>query len=1165
MVFHREVFVIADVRGRVLGRLVQGLCTVTLVALCSNPLFAQGTLALSSGTAAANGNATLNLTLTSPAGSEPAGIQWTLTYSPTDIVSISAIAGTSGTAAGKSITCAASSGSYMCLLVGLNTNVMQNGVAAVVSVTISPGVASTTINVTNTLGATAAAAALPINGVGGIVTSGAPPVTGIRAMSCLPASLSTGGSATCTVSLNTAAPAGGATVSLSSYAAALTVPNSVTVGAGNTTVTFTATAGTISTDQLATLMATLNGTTQAATISLVAPATLSGLACIPASLGSGGSSTCTVTVSKTGGATVSLSRNTAALTVPASVTVGSGSTTATFTATAGTITSDQTAILTATLNGSTQATAISLTTPVTLGGLTCAPASLGSGGSSTCTVTVSKTGGATVTLSSNAASLTVPASVTVGSGSTTATFTAAAGTVTSDQTATLTATLSSTTLTTTIALATPPTLSGLTCTPASLGAGGSSTCTATVSKTGGAVVSLSSNAAALTVPASVTVGSGNTTATFTATAGTITSDQTGTVTATLNGGMATATIALATAPAVSGLTCTPASLGSGGSSTCTVTVSKTGGATVSLSSNAAALAVPASVTVGSGGTTGTFTATAGMIAADQTATLTATLNGTSQTATISLGAATGTSAISSLACSPDPNSTGTLLCTVYLTQAAPLNGTTVSLQSNSARVQVPSSLVVPAGSQSATFTAPVSASDQDEQPQLTASVQGAVRTTSPTIIGIRPTALACSTSAIQAGNWLDCVIQLNSPNIPEVARLVVSSANPALKTPDTIVSRPGQTRLRFLLYADPYATEKSSNIAVQFGETLVNYAVYVTPSSAPVLSIPENVNTVFGKQVNFIFAAVDPRGLTVVLSASGLPDGASFDPGTGAFSWTPTQAQQGVYSITLSATNSATASSTGQIGITVDSGKPIITDVFNAASWRGPACSPGSVASLAGRWLASVNTPASNPSGTLTELAGTRVRVNGEYVSVLYASPTRVDFVCPDTASGTRLTIAVEDEAGIADPVLTIMNQTTPGLYSFDGTGGGQGLITLAGTSVLAASRDYRALGQPAEPGDSIAIRTTGITTLDGALPMVSIGDVYADVQSVQAVPGMAGVYEITAVVPLGLQDGDAVPVVVTLPLDRLHPWRGPLDAGNIRRFGVQSNQTTIAVERSRP
>jgi hypothetical protein len=63
----------------------------------------------------------------------------------------------------------------------------------------------------------------------------------------------------------------------------------------------------------------------------------------------------------------------------------------------------------------------------------------------------------------------------------------------------------------------------------------------------------------------------------------------------------------------------------------------------------------------------------------------------------------------------------------------------------------------------------------------------------------------------------------------------------------------------------------------------------------------------------------------------------------------------------------------------------------------------------------------------------------------------------------------------------------------------------------------------------------------------------------------MAGVYEITAEVPLAIQDGDAVSVAVHLPEDRLHPWKGPLDAGNMRRAGLQSNQTTIAVERSRP
>jgi len=46
--------------------------------------------------------------------------------------------------------------------------------------------------------------------------------------------------------------------------------------------------------------------------------------------------------------------NVSALTVPASVTVGAGSLMATFTAVAGTIPSDQTSTITATLNGSTQ-------------------------------------------------------------------------------------------------------------------------------------------------------------------------------------------------------------------------------------------------------------------------------------------------------------------------------------------------------------------------------------------------------------------------------------------------------------------------------------------------------------------------------------------------------------------------------------------------------------------------------------------------------------------------------------------------------------------------------------------------------------------------------------------------------------------------------------------
>src|ERR1035438_10424224 len=58
---------------------------------------------------------------------------------------------------------------------------------------------------------------------------------------------------------------------------ALTVPSSVSVPANATSATFTATTGTLVLDQTATITATLNGSFTSATLSLLAPATLSGV------------------------------------------------------------------------------------------------------------------------------------------------------------------------------------------------------------------------------------------------------------------------------------------------------------------------------------------------------------------------------------------------------------------------------------------------------------------------------------------------------------------------------------------------------------------------------------------------------------------------------------------------------------------------------------------------------------------------------------------------------------------------------------------------------------------------------------------------------------------------------------------------------------------------
>ena len=464
----------------------------------------------------------------------------------------------------------------------------------------------------------------------------------VSTLQASPTSVASGGTSTLTVTLSTAAPTGGSIVTLSSNNAALTVPASVTVAAGSTTGTFTATAGSVGANQQVTVTATLNGSATTVVTVTPPPPKVTTLQASPTSVASGGTSTLTVTLSTaapTGGSVVTLSSNNAALTVPASVTVAAGATTGTFTATAGSVGATQSVTVTATLNG-TATTVVTVTPPAPkISTLQASPTSVASGGTSTLTVTLSTaapTGGSIVTLSSNNAALTVPASVTVAAGATTGTFTATAGSVSATQSVTVTATLNGTA--TTVVTVTPsggsgsPAVTTLQASPMSVASGGTSTLTVTLSvaaPTGGSVVTLSSNNAALTVPASVTVAAGSTTGTFTATAGSVSATQQVTVTATLNG--TATTVVTVTPPTVFALQASPTSVVSGSASTCSVTLSgpaPTGGSVVTLSSNNAALTVPASVTVAAGATTGTFTATAGSVSANQQVTVTATLNGT---------------------------------------------------------------------------------------------------------------------------------------------------------------------------------------------------------------------------------------------------------------------------------------------------------------------------------------------------------------------------------------------------------------------------------------------------------------------------------------------------------------------------------------------------------
>ena len=168
--------------------------------------------------------------------------------------------------------------------------------------------------------------------------SGAAALSGVSAS---PNAVVGGNPSTGTVSLTSAAPSGGAVVSLGSASSAVTVPGSVSVSQGATSATFAIATSTVTTQTLATLSATYSGVTKTTTVTVnpAAAATLATLSLNPTAVKAGGSVTGTVTLSAlapANGATVTLtSSNPALASVPASVLVSAGTSSKPFTVTTG--------------------------------------------------------------------------------------------------------------------------------------------------------------------------------------------------------------------------------------------------------------------------------------------------------------------------------------------------------------------------------------------------------------------------------------------------------------------------------------------------------------------------------------------------------------------------------------------------------------------------------------------------------------------------------------------------------------------------------------------------------------------------------------------------------------------------------------------------------------
>ena len=148
---------------------------MAILAVAANVTLADSLLSLSSASTFPNGAVTLSLSLTSPSGSETASLQWTLNFPSANVTGISVTGVPLLASAGKSITCVQNLGGYSCLARGLNNGSIYNGVVAEVVVSISTASDTVTIGLSNALGASPSAVAIPVTATGGSISVIPPP------------------------------------------------------------------------------------------------------------------------------------------------------------------------------------------------------------------------------------------------------------------------------------------------------------------------------------------------------------------------------------------------------------------------------------------------------------------------------------------------------------------------------------------------------------------------------------------------------------------------------------------------------------------------------------------------------------------------------------------------------------------------------------------------------------------------------------------------------------------------------------------------------------------------------------------------------------------------------------------------------------------------------
>jgi hypothetical protein len=972
---------------------------------------------------------------------------------------------------------------------GTAVTLSSDSTSATVPASVTVGAGATTATFTVSTIAVAATTTANISGASNgsqsaPLTINAPTVASVA---LTPNSVIGSNSSAGTVTLNGPAPTGGSVVTLSSDNAAATVLASVTVAAGATTGTFTVNTTPVATTATATITETYNGT-QTASLTINSPS-LASVTLNPTSVTGSYPSTAKVTLNgpaPASGATVTLSSDNAAATVPTNVTIPEGATTATVAVNTTSVATATTVTIGGVYNG-TQTAALTINPPA-MASVALNPTSVIGTNTSTGTVTLNApapTGGSVVTLSSDNASATVPANVTVAGGATTATVAVNTTAVATAATATIGATLNGTQ---TAALTiNPPAISSVALNPTILTGGGSSTGTVTLSgpaPTGGSVVTLSSDNASGTVPGSVTVAAGATTATFTVNTTGVATPTTVTITGTDNG-MQTTSLTI-NPPSLALVAMNPATVTGGTSSTGTVTLNgpaPAGGSTVLLSSNSGSATVAASVTVLPGATTATFTVSTTAVASTTIVTIGGTY-GTTQTTSLTINPP----AVSSVAVNPTSvvggnSSTGT----VTLNGPAPIGGTTVSLSSDSGAAQVPTSVTVLAGATTANFAVTSSGVASTTTATITASgTQTATLTINPAALS----SVAVNPTSVTGGTSSTGTVTLTGL-APVGGTVVTLSSNSGSATvPVNVTVLAGASTANFTVITNPVAATATPTITATLSGVQKTAGLTINPPVVSTVSMnPASVNGGTSSTGTVTLNSPAPiGGIVVTLSdnnaAATTPASVTVLAGATTANFTVTTIAIGTTaSVTITATLNGTATATLTVNaptVTAVTMNPVAvnggTNSTGTVTLSSPAPAGGAVVAL------SDNSSAANTPASVTVLAGATT-ANFTDTTVTVGSTTAVAITATYNGSQTgTLTVNRPPVTGVTlNPTSVVGGNNSTGTVTIQNSAPTGGVVVNLSSNNAAATVPANVTVPAGSTTATFTVTTSGVSSLTSA------------------------------------------------------------------------------------